>query len=101
MKFPKLLYKHASYSCTLYVILFPIMLFILGLSQRFIYGSVLKSLFISVVTMLISVTTSWLLSLRVENKAFIHALVRSAKKQLQIKHQPRPSKARGQDRALR
>ncbi|KPG98426.1 hypothetical protein AEQ67_13830 [Pseudomonas sp. RIT-PI-q] len=77
--FPKFLYKHASYSYTLYVIHFPIMLFVLGLSQKLIYASVLNAVLISVVTILISLAASWLLSRWVENKTFISRIVRSVK----------------------
>ncbi|EJM62275.1 putative acyltransferase [Pseudomonas sp. GM49] len=78
--FPKWFRRHAAYSYTLYVIHFPIMLFVLGLSQRYIYNSVPNALFVSAVTIVISLAASWLISRWVESKSFISGLALYAKK---------------------
>lgn len=84
-RFPKFLHGHAGYSYTLYVIHFPIMLFILGLSQTFIYGSVPKSLLVSAGTLIVSTLVARLLARWVENKNFIHAAASSAKQMVTAK----------------
>ncbi|MFK8330715.1 acyltransferase family protein [Pseudomonas sp. BJa5] len=78
LRFSTCLHKHASYSYTLYVIHFPIMLFALGVFQVFAYGSSARSLMVSVGVVLVSLAVSWSLSRWVENKALLDALLRSA-----------------------
>lgn len=71
--FPKVLHAHAVYSYTLYVIHFPIMLFVLGVSQKYIYLSLSRSLAVSAVVIMVCIVISWLLSRWVENKVLMQA----------------------------
>ncbi|OPB00995.1 hypothetical protein BFW87_00910 [Pseudomonas fluorescens] len=77
VRFTKRLHTHASYSYTLYVIHFPVMLFVLGVSQEYIYSSLSRSLAVSAVTIMVSIVISWLLSRWVENKVVMQAGLQS------------------------
>lgn len=75
LRFPKYLHRHASYSYTLYVIHFPIMLFALGVSQPYIYGHSIRSLLVSGAVVVVSIVVSWVLSRWLENKAWLSAVL--------------------------
>jgi len=75
LRFPKHLYRHASYSYTLYVIHFPIMLFALGISQAYIYGHIGRSLLVSSAVVFVSIGVSWVLSRWLENKTWLSAVL--------------------------
>lgn len=70
-RFPSWFHCHAKYAYTLYVTHFPIMLFILGISQTFIYGSVLKSFLVAFVTIAITIVVAQLIARYAENKILI------------------------------
>lgn len=79
-KFPKIFHSQAGYSYTLYVIHFPIMLFILGVTQTLIYGSVLLSVVVGAVTIVISIAAAKAIARYAENKHLIHAAASNAKR---------------------
>ena len=72
--FPKGLHRHASYSYTLYVVHFPIMLFALGAAQSYAYGHSARSWLVSGAVVIVSLGVSWLLSRRLEDKAWLSAV---------------------------
>ncbi|WP_369987773.1 acyltransferase family protein [Pseudomonas xanthosomatis] len=72
-RFPAWFDRHAAYSYTLYVIHFPIMLFVLGVSQAYIFGSLLKSLIISGITIIVCIGGAMLIARFAENKALLLA----------------------------
>lgn len=74
--FPNFFHVHARYSYTLYVIHFPIILFMLGVFQNYIYSSLGWSLIVSGFAVLISIMISCLLCRWVENKRAIDLLKR-------------------------
>lgn len=79
-KFPTWFHNHAGYSYTLYVTHFPIMLFILGMSQAFIYGSVWKSVTVSLLTIVTSIALAKIIARYAENKTLLHTAASSAKR---------------------
>jgi peptidoglycan/LPS O-acetylase OafA/YrhL len=80
--FPQCFYRHSGYSYTLYVIHFPILLFVLGVAQKHVYNSLLNAALISVLAIVFCLVASWLLSGRIENKRFISNLLSTAKHRL-------------------
>ncbi|WP_028941843.1 acyltransferase family protein [Pseudomonas vranovensis] len=75
LRFPKSLHRHASYSYTLYVVHFPIMLFALGVSQHYIYGHSARSWLVSCAVVFVSIGVSRVLSRWLENKAWLSAVL--------------------------
>lgn len=75
LSFPKSLHRHASYSYTLYVVHFPIMLFALGMSQSYIYGHRARSWLVSCAVVFVSLGVSWLLSRWLENKDWLFTVL--------------------------
>ncbi|AOE63802.1 acyltransferase [Pseudomonas corrugata] len=67
-RFPTIFHSHACYSYTLYVIHFPVMLFILGAVQTMIYGSVSLSLLASMAAICMSVALAKAIASYAENK---------------------------------
>jgi peptidoglycan/LPS O-acetylase OafA/YrhL len=80
--FPQFFYQHACYSYTLYVIHFPILLFVLGGAQELIYNSLLNAALFSILAIVFCLAASWFLSGWIENKRFISNLLSSAKHRL-------------------
>lgn len=78
--FPKFFHGQAGYSYTLYVIHFPIMLFVLGVTQSVIYGSVLLSLLTAVVVIIISIVSAKTIANYAENKNLIHSMAAKTKR---------------------
>lgn len=72
-RFPTIFHSQAGYSYTLYVTHFPIMLFVLGVTQTFIYGSILLSLLASAGAIIISITAAKVIARYAENKTLIHS----------------------------
>lgn len=75
--FPAWFHGQASYSYTLYVIHFPIMLFILGVSQLYIYGSLLRSLAISALAIALSIAAAKLIARFAEDKDALRGVTAS------------------------
>lgn len=71
VRFPTWFHSHAGYSYTLYVTHFPIMLFILGSSQTFVYGSLLNSLIVAIVTIVIAIAVAKTLARFLEDKTLL------------------------------
>ncbi|MBC3491889.1 acyltransferase family protein [Pseudomonas taiwanensis] len=80
VRFPIWFNAHARYSYTLYVTHFPIMLFILGVSQAFIYGSLLNSFVVAIATIAIAIAVAKLLACFLENKTLLQNTASSAKR---------------------
>ncbi|SFP32979.1 hypothetical protein SAMN05216601_10958 [Ectopseudomonas composti] len=76
-RFPAWFHGQASYSYTLYVIHFPIMLFILGVSQLYIYGSLPRSLAISALTIALSIAAAKLIARFAEDKDALRGVTAS------------------------
>ncbi|MFG0462321.1 acyltransferase family protein [Pseudomonas sp. yb_1] len=79
-KFPKLLHSQAKYSYTLYVTHFPIMLFLLGVFQKNIYGSVTYSFIASTGTIVTCIIFANLISKYTEDKKFLAKIHASTKR---------------------
>jgi peptidoglycan/LPS O-acetylase OafA/YrhL len=80
--FPQCFHRHACYSYTLYVIHFPILLFVLGFTQEFIYNSLLNAALFGILAIVFCLAVSWFLSRWIENKRFVSNLLSSAKHRL-------------------
>lgn len=74
-KFPTLLSSAASYSYTLYIIHFPIILFVVGMTQEIFIDSISNAIAISAFTIVTAVTVSVWLSKIVENKRTIEKFI--------------------------
>lgn len=79
-RFPVLFHKQAGYSYTLYVIHFPIMLFILGATQQYIYGSITRSIVVGALTIIFSIAAAKLIAHYTENKQLLRSLALNTKK---------------------
>lgn len=90
MTFTKLFHSHASYSYTLYVIHFPIMLFVLGATQPFIYGSITKSALVCIATIAAIIPISMAVARIFEHKQLIRSAIKFAirDKSLNSRQQP-------------
>jgi peptidoglycan/LPS O-acetylase OafA/YrhL len=84
-RFTKFFHSQSQYSYTLYVIHFPILLFILGVTQRLIYGSIFLSLLAAVGAMTLSIVMAKFLSRYIENKNLILPALKGATKIFTIK----------------
>ncbi len=71
VKFPTWFHKHSGYSYSLYVTHFPVMLFILGVTQGYIYGSILNSFIVAIATITTSIFIAKLVAGYAENKTSI------------------------------
>ncbi|NJJ60290.1 acyltransferase family protein [Pseudomonas sp. B14(2022)] len=87
-KFTTLFSSTASFSYTLYIIHFPIILFVVGMTQKLFIGSLSNALLVSVITMASAIATSIFLSKIVENKKLIESFISQ-----QLRHVKRLTKA--------
>lgn len=80
--FTTLFHKTASFSYTLYVVHFPIMLFILGMCQEKIITSTLNALTTAAASISITLPVAIIISRFVENKPLIESVLSTSRKQL-------------------
>lgn len=74
IRFPKIFHRTSGFSYTLYIIHFPIILFVVGITQKVIIESLANTLIISACTMTLAVIASILISKFVENKKLLNSL---------------------------
>jgi peptidoglycan/LPS O-acetylase OafA/YrhL len=72
--FPKIFHKHASYSYTLYVTHFPIMLFVLGVFQVSLYGSLVNSILATFGVIVFSIFLARAVASIAENKRLLKSI---------------------------
>ncbi|MBC3410841.1 acyltransferase [Pseudomonas sp. SWRI51] len=75
VRFPVWFSGHASYSYTLYVVHFPILLFALGVAQEMIYGSLWRSLLVASVAIAVSLLLAKGIAVYAENKRLLNAFL--------------------------
>jgi peptidoglycan/LPS O-acetylase OafA/YrhL len=73
--FPTLFHRTAAFSYTLYIIHFPIILFVVGMTQTIFIESLLNAAMVSIATASIAIAASVWLSKVVENKNLIEAFI--------------------------
>jgi peptidoglycan/LPS O-acetylase OafA/YrhL len=74
IRFPKIFHKTSGFSYTLYITHFPIILFVVGITQKIIIESLANALIISASTMALAIITSIYISKAVENKKLLNSL---------------------------
>lgn len=78
LSIPKAFSASAKYSYTLYLIHFPVMLFMFGCTQKLIVGNTAYSAIMYTASIMIIVFLSYSLSLIVENRALISRIIRTS-----------------------
>lgn len=75
LRFPTIFQRTAAFSYTLYITHFPIILFVVGMTQKIFIQSFSNALALSLTTMVIAIVASIFLSKTVENKKLVEDFI--------------------------
>lgn len=77
IKLPTIFKSFSSFSYTLYIIHFPIMLFVFGCFQNYIIGNIRDSIIVAILTVMTTIAISLFISKLSENKKAIDSVLQS------------------------